>query len=415
MAKVEASPLENAFRSLNLEATAKDFFNNYYVSRKDSPVNSLKNDIMNTNAIAKVLFSGHRGSGKTTELYNLQNMLEKEGFLVVFVAATKDMNVSDLYYTDVLLTLIKNSIEFVSAKIKLSKKQSKKLEELLKQLAGELVKEDIIEKKTQFSLKYITDWVGVFFNRDRTTRQTIRLKADSLVHELITTFNSMISSIEEASGRKIVIIVDDLEKVTDEGRMIDILLKHSNVIRLLNCHIVLTVPPSISYSPSARQISQTYGITPFLPPFKVHNKDGTYNIDQISQMETIIRKRVSISLIASQLVQDTAKQSGGLLTDFIRILKVSFNKAYNIGENYVNDSVLNEAFNNLIDEYDKIVSSDDYEILIEVHRKKDVDNKDAKFRDLLFNLIILQYYERGMSWYDLHPAVEQLLKNKNKM
>jgi energy-coupling factor transporter ATP-binding protein EcfA2 len=104
----------------------------------DSPIGSLKNDITNTSSISKVLFSGHRGSGKTTELHNLKNILEKQGFLVVFVAATKDMNIYDLYYTDVLLTLIKNTVEFVSSKVRLNKKQSKKLEELLKDLQATL-------------------------------------------------------------------------------------------------------------------------------------------------------------------------------------------------------------------------------------------------------------------------------------
>jgi uncharacterized protein YbcI len=277
------------------------------------------------------------------------------------------------------------------------------------------VKEDIIEKKTQFSLKGITNWVEVFFSRDRTTRQTVRLKADSLVNEIVKTFNSTVSSIENASGKRIVIILDDLEKVTDESRMIDILLKHSNVIRGLNCHIVLTVPPSIFYSPLSRQIGQTYGITYFLPPFQVRNKDGTYNVSEINLMQKIIDKRISGDLLTADLLQNTAKRSGGIIIDFMRMLKLSLGKTYDRGESHVTESNLNEAFNSLVDDFDKIISPDEYELLAIIHHEKEPRSKNAKFRELLFNLIVLEYNERGTSWYGLHPAVEQLLKKKNKI
>jgi len=359
----------------------------------------------------KILFSGHRGCGKTTELEFLSKTLQSEGFLVVFVTAIKDMNIQDLYYTDLLLMLVKKTIELISTQVKLDKRHKKKIEDNLRQLSRDLVKEDIIELKSRFGLKAFSDWVDLFFTRDRTTRQTVRVKADSLITEIIGIFNSIVKSIQDTTSKRIVVIVDDVEKVADEEKIVDIFIKHSNIVIGLECHIVMTVPPSLFYSPSFRQLGQTYGITFFLPPFQVRNRDGLDNREQIQLMESIIRKRISDKIIRSELLQTLARQSGGLLFDFIRMTKLSLNNTSLHDQEYVTSEYIEEAFNDLVNEYDKIISPQYYDLLKNVHQNKDAV-KDKVFRDLLFQLILLEYIESGRSWYDLHPAVEQLLLNK---
>jgi hypothetical protein len=407
-----AETFQDALRAVNTEASSVGFYNTYYVPRGDSPINALMNDVVNTNGSAKVLFSGHRGSGKTTELYNLKEKLEEKGFNVVFVAAVKEMNVADLYYTDLLLALVKKSMELFSSETsKFERKQRKNLEENMMQLAGELVKEDITEKKRGITLKLFADWIEAFFGREKTTRETIRLKADSLVHEIIKTFNSMITSYETAIGKKVVIIVDDLEKVTDEGRMTDVLLKYGNIIRDLSCHIVLTVPSSLLYSGSARLVSMTYGYIHFLPPFRVRNKDGSKNSNQLKFMREIIMRRISSRLLNGNLLDDMAMRSGGLVTDYFRMMKVSLNKAFSSNLEKVDSRSADEAFIGLVSEYGRLVSYNSYNFLKEINEAKDGE-KNELFRSLLFYLIVLEYIEDGDNWYDIHPAVEQFLRKK---
>lgn len=50
------------------------------------------------------LYSGYRGSGKTTELLRLKKDLENRGHVVVYFAADEaDLSVQDAQYTDILL------------------------------------------------------------------------------------------------------------------------------------------------------------------------------------------------------------------------------------------------------------------------------------------------------------------------
>jgi hypothetical protein len=418
--------MDTAVSFLNREAaTSKDFFTMYYVNRDDSPILPLLNSITQNANPVKIIFSGNRGSGKTTELYNLKNILERHNYYVVFVPAIHDMNVADLYYTDVLLGLIKKSIDLISLeRVKINKKLKKQLEQQLMQLAGDLTIEESLETKGGIKLstpsKGFSEWIGAFFSREKTTRETIRVKADSLVNELLKTFNLYVTSFEEILGKRVVIIVDDLEKVTDLNRIFDILITHANVIGGLNCHMVLTVPPSLMYSPEAIPIMHSYSELYFLPPFQVRNKDGSERQDQIDCMKNIIAKRISEKLISSEALQFAAIQSGGLVTDFIRMLIISVNNASRSRSPSVNISFLKESFMSLANQYGLVINAliaghepIYYQILKDIHRDKDVSEKDEKFIKLLFYLFILEYRDSGLSWYDLHPAVKEVIRKKN--
>jgi len=64
------------------------------------------------------------------------------------------MNTADLYYTDVLLALIKKSVDLLSSEpLKIDKKLRKHLEKELMQLAGDLVIEESFVKKGGIGIK----------------------------------------------------------------------------------------------------------------------------------------------------------------------------------------------------------------------------------------------------------------------
>jgi hypothetical protein len=63
------------------------------------------------------LFSGHKGSGKSTELIRLLNeYLSDQGFLVVYFAADNgDLEPGDVQYEDILLSCVINILKTVPA------------------------------------------------------------------------------------------------------------------------------------------------------------------------------------------------------------------------------------------------------------------------------------------------------------
>ena len=57
------------------------------------------------------LYTGHRGSGKSTELYRLKSYLEKCGFLVIYLNSDEDLDLQNVQYTDILLACTRRIIE----------------------------------------------------------------------------------------------------------------------------------------------------------------------------------------------------------------------------------------------------------------------------------------------------------------
>ena len=62
------------------------------------------------------LFTGHRGSGKSTELLRLQARLEEAGYVVLYFEAEDDLDLNDLEYTDLLLSIARRVVSDLHAK-----------------------------------------------------------------------------------------------------------------------------------------------------------------------------------------------------------------------------------------------------------------------------------------------------------
>ena len=66
------------------------------------------------------LFTGHIGSGKSTELLRLQAQLQEQGFHVVYFESSKDLDMADVDITDILLSVARQVSESIEKmKIKL--------------------------------------------------------------------------------------------------------------------------------------------------------------------------------------------------------------------------------------------------------------------------------------------------------
>lgn len=87
-------------RPLRTDEELKDWF----VARPDSPIDELRILLEDTNEPQTVLFTGHRGSGKTSELAKLGQQLGDE-FFIVHYSVKSILNLFDLSYVDVVLSL----------------------------------------------------------------------------------------------------------------------------------------------------------------------------------------------------------------------------------------------------------------------------------------------------------------------
>jgi hypothetical protein len=103
-----AQNLDDAYRAFNpLEPLSGDLLKTYYVAREPNPIDRIRAILLRTPDVPdKMLFTGHRGCGKSTELNrllsdpNIQNT-----FLVVPFSVTDILDPLDLGYVDVLVSI----------------------------------------------------------------------------------------------------------------------------------------------------------------------------------------------------------------------------------------------------------------------------------------------------------------------
>lgn len=384
------------------------------------------------------LISGHRGCGKSTELLRLADRLEKEKFLVVYFAADDDIDMGDLVYTDLLLSMIKRLERTLSEKgISIDERLSKGIMMWFAEVVYGWKDESAIaaDLKTEFELglnvpsplpiiaKLLARMTGQI-KTGHEIRKDIRLKLDPQVYALIERINEFIRAalpeIKKKGYRDLVLIIDNLDRIVlrvlDEktGRTTHdaLYLEHAEQLKALDAHVVYTVPISMFYSIKATQLSGAFPNYEILPMIKVQEEDGSVCEEGIELLTQVAEKRIDLkSLFGEDVVDFLAGKSGGMLRDFIRLLGYAIELAQAGGKKApVSQAVAEKAFRRLVNEYGRMVPDEHLDLLARVAISKHVKN-DTPHQAMLYNLSVLEYLN-GERWCDVHPAVRELAEFK---
>ena len=385
------------------------------------------------------LISGHRGCGKSTELLRLVNRLEREKFLVVYFAADEDIDMGDLVYTDLLLSIIKRLERTLSENgIQIDERLSRGIMMWFAEVVYDWTDLTAMEAilKTEFELglqapaplPMIAKLLARITGQIRTgheSRKDIRLSLDPQIFALIERINEYIRAalpeIKKKGYRDLVIIIDNLDRIVlrvlDEktGRTTHdaLYLEHAEQLKALDAHMVYTVPISMFYSPKATQLSGAFPNYKILPMIKVENEDGSPCQDGIDLLSDVAKKRINVELLfESGLIDFLAEKSGGMLRDFIRLLGYTIEMAEAGGGKIpVPKRYAERAFRFLINEYGRMVPDRHFELLAKVAKNKKAKN-DTDHQAMLYNLSVLEYMN-GDRWCDVHPAVRELAEFKD--
>ena len=385
------------------------------------------------------LISGHRGCGKSTELLRLASRLEKEKFLVVYFAADDDIDMGDLVYTDLLLSIIKRLERVLSEKgIQIDERLSRGIMMWFAKEVYGWTDESAVEAnlKTEFelglsapaALPLIAKLLARITGQIKTghqIRKDIRLCLDPQIFQLIERINEFIRAalpqIKKKGYRDLVLIIDNLDRIVlrdlDEktGRTTHdaLYLEHAEQLKALDAHMIYTVPISMFYSIKATQLAGAFPNYEILPMIKIAEEDGSPCQEGIELICHVAEKRIDVgSLFGAGVVEFLAQKSGGMLRDFIRLLGYTIELAQAGGGSIpIGEKVAERAFRRLINEYGRMVPDEHFPLLAKVAKNKQVRN-DTQHQAMLYNLSVLEYMN-GDRWCDVHPAVRELAEFKD--
>ena len=387
-------------------------------------VEDLGRTVRRSRAFTYQLYSGYRGSGKTTELLRLKKDLEDRGHVVVYFAADEeDISVQDAQYTDILLACTRHLLR--ELKDANPDPILDWLKNRLQDLKNVMLTEINIDNKLnlEVGLKEFAK-ITAAVRAEPGQRQKIRERIEPHTETLIQALNTFIADAKKhlPEKTKLLAIADNLDRIVpifhENGRSNheEIFLDRHEQLKALHCHIIYTVPISLIYSKWATELKDDYGIPQVLPSIMVRQKNGDPYENGLDILKKIICLRLPSSLKDSlvpdvfeseEVLQELCLMSGGYVRDLVQLMQEAITKT---DELPIRARAVQRAVDDLRDVYRHAIESSDWIQLAKVALSKSIEPSQSH---LLFRRCILDYQYIDIKgdrrrYYDVHPVIKKM-------
>ncbi len=374
------------------------------------------------NARIKLLFTGHRGSGKTTELLRLQQELEGNKFFTIYMDVEDMLDLGSLSYLDVLVAMAKQ----VEAGLRA---HTMALPAVLLDDIAQWFSEHIVEEskfremqgeistgaKAGSTIPFFAEFfasITASVKAGSSQRESIRIALKRELSVFMNRLNVLIATAREhvqANGyRDIVLIVDGMEKMHYElnadgvSTHTDLFVRHAEQLRAPQCHIIYTVPVSLAYN---QNLGADFDDIQVLPMVRT-------DAAGIAKLTELVERRVDTQQVFSEpeLVEHLVRASGGVVRDLMRLVSL----AADTDEDTIAAADVDYALRTLRNEYDRLIHSNDIPIFRRIQQERRIQGGDEEAARLL-NLRLVLEYQNGERWAALHPAAADIPWVKEKL
>ncbi len=396
----------NAFepnRPLSTEAELAKFF----VARPSSPLKRLRLMLESAQDTQKILFTGHRGCGKSTELAKLSLGL-RERFFIFKYSVRDRLNMYDITYVDVLLALgLEMFNEAIVQKLPLSDKLYQQMLLFTKEISTTVVTGNPFGGEVTAELNLLVTKLNAKLKIEDKTRKEIRETVSPRLSSLLEMIDLLARSIEAETGKKVLAIVEDLDKV-DSGPVKQLFYDHATSLSEPRVSIIYTFPIALRHDNDFAQVKMNFPTVQVLPIFKIRTKSGEIDAEATELCGEILARRVRRELFDNNAIGELSALCGGVPRNLISLGKQACLESMVDEKATIDSASVRAAALSSRRDYEVLLSHEQLSLLRKVHRTKEVDN-DEPHRELLHNLSALEYWNDDV-WYDVHPTVEPLLK-----
>ncbi|TAF29520.1 MAG: ATP-binding protein [Oscillatoriales cyanobacterium] len=365
------------------------------------------------------LFTGHIGSGKSTELLRLQAQLQEQGFHVVYFESSKDLDMADVDITDILLSVARQVSESIEKmKIKL---QPTGFKALLKGVA------DVFQ--TQIDLKAGASVPGLGEVNASTDGEfslslgigkiTAKAKdAPNLRSELRQYLEPRTNVILDALNKELLEPANqELKRQGKQGLVVQpeyLFVDRGEQLARLNCHVVYTIPLVLIFSNDLGQLSNRFGVDPkVLPMVPVQLHDGSECGEGVELLRQMVLARAFPTVEASgryalagkifdsgETLDRLCRVSGGHVRNLLQLLYSCLQKQ--------DPPVSRETLENVIvqrrHQLTLAIEPDEWNLLRQVSATKTVSG-ETKYQILLRSLWVFEYRYGEDYWFDVNPIL----------
>lgn len=403
-----------------------DSFNEFYVdtygARGANAVKRMSYGLkFSLNKYIKILFMGHRGSGKSTELFLLKKEISDQ-FDVINFFIEEEVDIDNLTYIDFIFAIMSQIIKYIEQNEKLSF-----IEEDINDLYKYWNEERIIEKnnfesgeanaefKAKLSfLKRICIECGGILKTGSETKETLRTKIEPKVGYLIQLVNQIIKKVNnKLDNNGIIFIIEDLDKLSINSAH-EIFVKYRKPLFSIKTRMILTFPVYMAYDLHYNTIKEDVDMCQMLSIIKVKDQNKSRFDEGINKLKEIVYKRANECLFSDDALEYMILKSGGAIRDLFQMIRDSAFEALLSDHDKIKLIDAKIAYTKLKSEYERLIRDEnDVQKLILIYKDPRPLTTDEIVMSLLLRGLILEY--NGERWCGIHPTVEDFLIEKGKI
>jgi len=428
-----AKTLKEAYRACDVKPLMGDDIARYYVDlsavRNTVAIDNVSTDLdlQEPGEFNTILFTGHRGCGKSTELKRIQSRWENE-YRVIYIEFDQELDPYDTEYTDLYLLVInKVADDLTELGLKFDRKLLHSFELWFKevtqeteetvQLSASLEAEASAGAEIPFISKLTAKLLGQIkgsSQQKKVVRETLQRNLSRLQADI----NLLLKDAFEKLRRKhpnryqkgFLLIVDNLDRIPPNVGN-HLFFDYAPQLQELDCTIIYTVPISVIYSyKNVSNLFSNPNIVPMVNIYEFNRSecDLNYNQQRLDGVARLIEQRVDVSAVFDDREQllDLAKASGGHVRQLMQTTRSACRTAITRKHSKVLAEDVTYALNQQQFDFERSTPTPEYyTILARVCIDKDV-TKEEIGQSLLFNLSVLEY--NGSSrWNYVNPLVKQ--------
>jgi hypothetical protein len=404
---MQAQTLKEAIRLLDpyRPLQTPEEFRKYYVARSHNPIDTIALMLQNTTEPQKFLLTGAPGSGVTTEFFRLIDQLQKNYFIVHY-SIKERFTLTDLTVADVLLSLgLEIFRQAFRQNISISPTS---INQSLKFLTG-IVRAEELQTFFETALWALKEG-GSETKKPQAVQRTsleTRLFAASRVYDLIETINHLVFEIEASTKRRIVVLIEDIDKTPTE-LVTKLFQDFSDLLLSPQISIIYSFPFSLCHGNTFGRIRLAFSNFYLFPNFQ---------FNQNREINNVLLKRTSKSLFEEALLgnlwHDVAREelvqlSGGLPRQLLILARQSCLEAMRKKKSKVQLGDIDQAARDYRLGFQSMLTIRQLELLKNISQARRIE-KDQDHQFLLESLAVLAYENENGLFYDVNPILKPLI------
>jgi energy-coupling factor transporter ATP-binding protein EcfA2 len=427
-----ATDLATAYKISDVQPLSGEDLDRYYVdlgaARKNDAIININStlELQEPRQHSTILFTGHRGCGKSTELRLLQRTWQQH-FHVIYLESDKITDINDVQYTDIYL-LIAQYLEYEMRQ--LSIKLDSRIVEDIEQWFAEVIKELKMSKNIEIAVsgeitignssplpipllaKFLAK-LNSQIKGSTEDKTTIRRVVEKDLSRLTTSLNLLLQDAEKKLIEKnpdckgLLLVFDNLDRcpphVADK-----LFFDYGAQLQAIDCTIVYTVPIASLYS--SRGYAKTFDkpyIVSMVNIYEYADKPDLLNhqVQGLNSLVELLDKRIDVDQVfeTRDILLDIVRASGGHVRDLMKMVRQACLTA--IGKKHAQvqaDDAL-YAINQAQFSFEREIPDTHYPIIAETFLKKRAPSNPLG-QDCLFYTYVLEY-NGDRRWNYPHPTV----------